>query len=101
MDDVKAQIAQILLGQQNPSVGDMRNYIDRTPSLAGANQGQSIVPPYILDGHQILPEAAAAADPFGVSQIQRWMGSELPAMVRINEGHGLMSREIDRMRGRK
>ena len=83
----------------------MYRYIHNTPHLneqytPWANIDQMVSGP-MADARvrQILPEAAAVADPFGVSYIQRALGYNPPTQVRINEGHGLAHQQNRRFEG--
>lgn len=73
----------------------MREYIKRTPHLNAAYTPLKNIQE-LIDSKQkntILPEAAAIADPFGITQITRWLGGNVPSQVLLNESHGLANIE--------
>lgn len=94
MSDARQMIAALM--SRPLGIADMRSYINRTPYLQEANQGQSIVPPSPLD-RTMLPEAAAVADPFGIMQLQRLLGMDVNPQRRLNESHGLANNEALRI----
>lgn len=96
-DDATTQkIAALLIGQQNPSVGDMWRFIDRNPEMAAANQGQYPGQPMGLPNTG-MAEMMAASDPMGAYGLQRLIGSPLSPIARVNEGHGIMRKELERL----